>query len=201
MASLAPGTCLDHSAFATLIRDPIRQAAAETFIRAVPVPGMLSVLHQLPTAEGMPGHTALPHLRTRRLHRRASRLRLRNRHPYNLCRSHCYPEFQAHARQRWIEARQRAYSRPTTLNSQPNHTRRTIHTISTITIIVPTKPKPNIAPPSGHIGHQGYPYRHDRPGFRLSSDQNQTTTQIIEMGPVRSPTCCASITGFQSLVN
>jgi hypothetical protein len=65
-------------------------------------------------------------------------------------------------------------SRPTTLNSQPNHVRRTSHTISTITIIVPTKPKPNIAPPGGHIGHQGYPYRHDRPGFRLSSEQNQT---------------------------
>jgi hypothetical protein len=65
-------------------------------------------------------------------------------------------------------------SRPTTLNSQPNHVRRTSHTISTITIIVPTKPKPNIAPPDGHIGHQGYPCRHDRPGFRLSSEQNQT---------------------------
>jgi hypothetical protein len=86
------------------------------------------------------------------------------------------------------------YSRPTTLNSRPNHRRRTSHTTSTITIIVPTKPKPNIAPPSGHIGHQGYPCRHDRPGFRLSSDQNQTITRIIEMGSVRSPTCCAWIT-------
>jgi hypothetical protein len=88
------------------------------------------------------------------------------------------------------------YSRPTTLHSQPNHTRRMSHTISTITIIVPTTPKPNIAPPSGHIGHQGYPCRHDRPGFRLSSDQNQTITRIIEMGSVRSPTCCAWITGY-----
>ena len=66
------------------------------------------------------------------------------------------------------------YSRPTTLNFQPNHTRRMSHTISTITITVPSKPKPNIAPPGGHTGHQSYPYRHDRPGFRLSSDQNQT---------------------------
>src|SRR5450631_3987373 len=43
------------------------------------------------------------------------------------------------------------------------------HTISTITIIVPTKPKPNISPPSGHLGHQAYPCRHDRPdsGCRL----------------------------------
>jgi len=50
-----------------------------------------------------------------------------------------------------------------------NHTRRTSHTISTITIIVPTKPKPNISPPSGYIGHQGYPCRYDRPdsGCRL----------------------------------
>lgn len=69
------------------------------------------------------------------------------------------------------------YSRPTTLHSQPNHTRRMSHTISTITIIVPTTPKPNVAPPSGHIGHQGYPCRYDRPGFRLSSDQNQTMTR------------------------
>jgi len=37
------------------------------------------------------------------------------------------------------------------------------HTITTITIIVPTKPKPNISPPRGHIGQQGYPCRHDRP--------------------------------------
>src|ERR1035438_8417257 len=51
------------------------------------------------------------------------------------------------------------------LNFQPNHTRRMSHTISTITIIVPTKPKPNIAPPSGYIGHQGYPCRHDRSDF------------------------------------
>src|ERR1035438_6498345 len=29
-----PETCLDHSDFATLIRDPIRQAIAETFIGA-----------------------------------------------------------------------------------------------------------------------------------------------------------------------
>jgi hypothetical protein len=93
------------------------------------------------------------------------------------------------------------YSRPTTLNSQPNHARRTSHTTTTITIIVPTKPKPNIAPPGGHIGHQGYPYRHDRPGFRLSSDQNQTITRIVEMGSVRSPACFAWVTGFQSLVN
>jgi hypothetical protein len=35
MASLAPETCLDQSSFATLIRDPIRQAIAETFIGAV----------------------------------------------------------------------------------------------------------------------------------------------------------------------
>src|ERR1017187_474366 len=48
----------------------------------------------------------------------------------------------------------------------------------------------------GHIGHQGYPCRHDRPGFRLSSDQNQTITRIIEMGSVRSPTYCAWITGY-----
>ena len=67
-----------------------------------------------------------------------------------------------------------AYSRPTTLNSQPNHARRTSHTTTTITMIVPTIPKPNIAPPGGHIGHQGYPCRHDRPGFRQSSEQNQT---------------------------
>ena len=93
------------------------------------------------------------------------------------------------------------YSRPTTLHSQPNHTRRMSHTTSTITITVPTTPKPNIAPPSGHIGHQGCPCRHGRPGFRLSSDQNQTITRIIEMGSVRSPTCCAWITGIQSLVN
>ena len=76
------------------------------------------------------------------------------------------------------------YSRPTTLNSRPNHRRRTSHTTSTITIIVPNKPKPNIAPPSGHIGHQGYPCRHDRPGFRLSSDQNQPISRIIETGSV-----------------
>jgi len=73
------------------------------------------------------------------------------------------------------------------LNSRENHARRMSHTISTITIIVPTTPKPNIAPPSGHIGHQGDPWRHDRPGFRLSSDQNGTMTWIIEMGYVRSP--------------
>ena len=35
MASLAPETCLEHPTFATLIRDPIRQAIAETFIGAV----------------------------------------------------------------------------------------------------------------------------------------------------------------------
>ena len=35
MASLAPETCLEHPTFATLIRDPIRQAVAETFIGAV----------------------------------------------------------------------------------------------------------------------------------------------------------------------
>jgi len=53
--------------------------------------------------------------------------------------------------------------------SRRNHTRRMSHTISTITIIVPTKPKPNISPPSGHIGHQRYPYSDDRPasGCRL----------------------------------
>jgi hypothetical protein len=78
----------------------------------------------------------------------------------------------------------RTYSRPTTLNSQPNHARRMSHTITTITITVPNKPIPNIAPPGGHIGHQSCPYRHDRPGFRLSSDQNQAMTRIIEMGPV-----------------
>ena len=43
-----------------------------------------------------------------------------------------------------------------------NHARRMSHTTSTITMIVPTKPKPNISPPSGHMGHQGYPCRHDR---------------------------------------
>jgi len=91
------------------------------------------------------------------------------------------------------------YSRPTTLHSQPNHTRRMSHTISTITITVPTKPKPNIAPPSEHIGHQGYPYRHNRHGFRLSSDQNQTITRIIEMGSVHSPTCCAWITAHSTV--
>ena len=72
---------LDRSAFATLIRDPIRQVVAETFIRAVPVPGTLSVQHRLSTAEGIPGHPALPRLRTRRSPRRVSRLRLQNRHP------------------------------------------------------------------------------------------------------------------------
>jgi hypothetical protein len=61
------------------------------------------------------------------------------------------------------------------------YTRRMSHTTNTITIIVPTKPKPNIAPPSGHIGHQGYPCRHNRTGFWLSSDQNRTLTRIIEM--------------------
>jgi hypothetical protein len=66
------------------------------------------------------------------------------------------------------------YSRPTTLNSQPNHTRRMSHTIRTITIIVPTIPIPNIAPPRGHIAHHGCPCRHDRSGFRLLSEQNQT---------------------------
>ena len=66
------------------------------------------------------------------------------------------------------------YSLPTTLNSQPNHTRRMSHTIRTITIIVPTIPIPNIAPPRGHIAHQGCPCRHDRSGFRLLSEQNQT---------------------------
>jgi hypothetical protein len=88
------------------------------------------------------------------------------------------------------------YSRPSTLNAQSNHTRRMSHTTSTITIIVPTKPKPNIAPPRGYIGHQGYPCGHDRPGFRLSSDQNKTITRIIEIRTVRSPTCCVWITGF-----
>ena len=60
-------------------------------------------------------------------------------------------------------------SRPTDLNSQPNHTRRISHTITTITMIVPTKPKPNISPPSGHMGYQGYPCSDDRPdsGCRL----------------------------------
>jgi hypothetical protein len=82
------------------------------------------------------------------------------------------------------------------LHSQPNHTRRMSHTTTTITIIVPTIPKPNIAPPRGHIAHQGCPCRHDRPGFRLLSDQNQTITRIIELGSVPSPTCCAWITGF-----
>jgi hypothetical protein len=33
------------------------------------------------------------------------------------------------------------------------------HTTSTITMIVPTKPKPNISPPNGYKGHQGYPCR------------------------------------------
>jgi len=107
MASLAPETCLDRSAFATLIRDPIRQVVAETFIRAVPVPGTLSVQHQLSTVEGIPAI----------LRRRTSALGghidvchgcgFETGIPYNSCRSRCYPRFQTYARQRWIEARQR----------------------------------------------------------------------------------------------
>ncbi len=52
--------------------------------------------------------------------------------------------------------------RRTACCQDPPHTRRTSHTMSKITIIVPTKPRPNIAPPSGHRA-QGYPCRHDRP--------------------------------------
>jgi hypothetical protein len=107
MASLAPENCLDHSAFATLIRDPILQALAETFIRAVPVPETLSVQHQLSTAEGIPailrcrtsalgGHIAVYH-----------GCCFETGIPFNSCRSRCYPKFQTHTRQRWIEARQR----------------------------------------------------------------------------------------------
>jgi hypothetical protein len=52
----------------------------------------------------------------------------------------------------------------------PLHTRRTSHTITRITIIVPTTPRPNIVPPVEHVGHRSHPYRHDGPGsgFRLS---------------------------------
>jgi hypothetical protein len=54
-------------------------------------------------------------------------------------------------------------------------------------------PKPNITPPSGHIAHQCYPRSHDRPRFRLLSDQNQTITRIVELGSVRSPTCALAL--------
>jgi hypothetical protein len=36
------------------------------------------------------------------------------------------------------------------------------HTIRTITIIVPTKPIPNISPPGERSGHQVNPYGKDR---------------------------------------
>ena len=107
MASQAPETCLDRSAFATLIRDSTRQVVAETFIRAVPVAGTLSIQHQLSTAEGIPailrGRTSALGGRIDVCHGRGFETGI----PYNSCLSRCYPKFQAHARLRWIEARKR----------------------------------------------------------------------------------------------
>jgi len=67
-----------------------------------------------------------------------------------------------------------------------NHARRMSHTITTITIIVPTKPKPNISPPGVHIGHQGHPCRHDRPdsGCRLVKTSQYHRSSKWEMGSV-----------------
>ena len=50
-----------------------------------------------------------------------------------------------------------------------------------------------MTPPSGHIAHQCYPPSHDRPGFRLLSDQNQTITRLVELGSARSPTCALAL--------
>jgi hypothetical protein len=76
-------------------------------VGAVPVPGTLSVQHQLSTAEGIPGHPALPHLRTGGHIDVSHGSGFETGISYNSCRSRCCPKFQAHARLRWIEARKR----------------------------------------------------------------------------------------------
>src|ERR1035438_6089143 len=83
-----------------------------------------------------------------------------------------------------------------------NHARRMSHTTSTITITVPTKPIPNISPPSRLIGHQGYPYSHDRPdsGCRLIKTGQYHGSSKWDLRSVRSPTCCACVTGNPEVI-